>query len=132
MPRKLRLVKPGEGASVFDDLNSLRAEQQKPVLHHRPPSTETFARFPHERATKLHQLSGSAWAVLVELDRQILKGRGRNPVIFKSTRLAALGLKDRTRQRALQQLETAGVIVVKQRGPGKSPLVTHLWFAKTP
>ena len=41
---------------------------------------ESFARIPHARGLKLYgRIGAAAWAVLVEIDRQILK-RGKNPI----------------------------------------------------
>jgi hypothetical protein len=88
---RLRLVGKGEGGSggtgVFDDLDKLRVDMASAEAL-RPPSgstagpasslrrreVETFARIPHNRALKLYprRLTGSAWAVLIELDRMIL------------------------------------------------------------
>jgi hypothetical protein len=151
---KLRLVGKGEGedgsgydgASVFDNLDQLRADMasadaMRPVtgpgssgkqpLSLRRRETETFARIPHDRALKLHhRLSGSAWVALIELDRMILAGRGGNPVLFWSPRLRAAGLTGRSRARVLRQLEAAGVVEVEWRRRGLAPLVRHLWFPR--
>jgi hypothetical protein len=124
---KLHLV--GQSPTdVFDDLDKLRTEMAAPMRRSR--SAETFARIPHDRALELmrHNIGGPAWVVLIELDRLILKARGRNPVRFWSTRLRAAGLTRHTRTRALRQLEAAGVIKIEQRGKGLSPMVTHLWY----
>ena len=97
----------------------------------RARSIETFARIPHDRALELsrqHRLSGTAWVVLIELDRLILKHRGQNPVRFVSSRLREAGLTSHTRTRALRQPVAAKVIKVERRGPGLGPWVTHLWF----
>jgi hypothetical protein len=56
--------------------------------------------------------------VLIELDRIILKHRGRNPIEFASGRLRQIGLTHHTRMRALQQLAAADVIKIEQRGAG--------------
>jgi hypothetical protein len=143
---KLRLVGKGEedggGAGVFDDLDKLRVELASAEAL-RPPSgtaghmsslrrreVETFARIPHNRALKLYprRLTGSAWAVLIELDRLILAARGRNPVLFWSPRLRAAGLTRHVRTQALKRLEAAGVVEVEWRGHGLAPMVRHLWF----
>jgi hypothetical protein len=58
----------------------------------------------------------------------VLTQGGKNPVLFWSPRLRALGLTTHTRQRALQNLKAAGVVKVEQRGRGLSPWVTHLWY----
>jgi hypothetical protein len=96
----------------------------------RPRIAETFARIPHDRGLELCrlQLSWAAWAVLIELDRLILKARGQNPIRLWSSRLRALGVIGRTRMRALRQLHAARVIQLEQRGKGLSPRVTHLWY----
>jgi hypothetical protein len=91
--------------------------------------TETFARVLHDRALELyrHRINGAAWVVLIELDRMILAQRGKNPVLFWSPRLQDLKLIDHTRERALRQLEAAGVVKIERRGKGLAPQVTHLW-----
>lgn len=144
---RLRLVGKGEGGSggagVFDDLDKLRVDMASAEAL-RPPSgstagpasslrrreVETFARIPHNRALKLYprRLTGSAWAVLIELDRMILAARGRNPVLFWSPRLRAAGLTRHVRTQALKRLEAAGVVEVEWRGHGLAPMVRHLWF----
>ena len=65
----LRLVGTGEGAAIFDDLKKLKAEQ---LAVPRKRLTETFARIPHDKALDLfrHRVSGAAWMVLIELDRE--------------------------------------------------------------
>jgi hypothetical protein len=78
---KLRLVGTASPTDVFDDLTVLRQEQQVPGSRRRPRLTETFARIPHDRALALYrQIGGTVWVLLFELDRLILKARGRNPV----------------------------------------------------
>jgi hypothetical protein len=91
--------------------------------------TETFARILHDHALELyrHRIGDAAWIVLIELDRMIFAQRGKNPVLFWSPRLRAIGLTAHTRRRALQNLEKAGVITIEGRGNGLSPRVTHLW-----
>ena len=133
MPRrpKLRLVGSPDPTDVFDDLTTLRQEQQTPGSRRRPRLTETFARIPHDRALALYRhIGGSAWVLLIELDRLILKGRGRNPVKLSSARMNAAGLNRHSRLRALRQLEAAGVVRVERRGRGQSPWVTHRWFPR--
>jgi hypothetical protein len=114
---------------IFNDLDPLRAESVAPPVR-RARSAETFARIPHDKALALyrHRLGSAAWAVLIELDRLILKRRGQNPVPLNSARLRAAGLKHQTRARALRQLIAARVIQVKHRGRGQAPWVTHLWY----
>jgi hypothetical protein len=131
--RHLRLVSDKDSSTVFDDLEGLQHEQRLPT-HRRGHSRETFARIPHEKAFQLcrRQISWAAWALLIELDRIILKGGGRNPVKLWSPRLRALGIRGERRQRALRQLEAAGVISVRRRRHGPSPLVAHHWFELRP
>jgi len=124
---KLHLV-GHDPSDVFDDLDKLRADFAAPLRRER--ITETFARIPHDRAIELyrHKIGEPAWAVLIELDRLVLKQRGKNPVRFWSPRLRAAGLITRTRMRALRKLEEAGVVKIEWKGKGLSPWVTHLWY----
>jgi hypothetical protein len=132
MPRrpKLHLVGGSDPSSIFDDLTALRQEQKAPASRRRTRLTETFARIPHDRALILHRrLGGSAcWIVLIELDRLILKSRGRNPVKFSRARLKSAGLTRQAWRLALRRLETAGAVRVETRGRGKPPWVTLLWY----
>jgi hypothetical protein len=137
MRRKFRVV-AGSDSSVFDDLDALREQQLKektapPVSK---PSTrrakiqETFARIPHDRAVKLYRhLGGPEWLLLIEIDRLILKNRGRNPIKLTNQNLAVAGMQPKTKARALRRLQRAGVITVAPYEPGQSPVVTHLWYA---
>jgi hypothetical protein len=130
LKRRRRLYLVGQDpADIFEDLDKLKSDLANPKQA-RERAKETFARIPHDKALALFKLnlSGSAWAVLFELDRVILRRRGQNPVRFDCPRLAAAGLSGHTRSRALRQLEAAGVVKVTGRGPGLSPWVTHLWF----
>jgi hypothetical protein len=132
MKKRLKLYLVGQNpGDVFNALDKLRTDLAEPIRRQR--TTETFARIPHDRALELyrHKLSGAAWHVLIELDRAILKQRGKNPIAFWSRRLRSVGLADHARRRALIQLERAGVIRVQQRGRGLSPLVLHLWYVPT-
>ena len=131
---RLRVVKTNDPAAIFDDLDGLRGPSMPPVIApgtKRARSVETFARFPHERALKLRGISGGGWLILVEIDRLILKGRGRNPVELTNRRLRELGIGRETKRRQLKRLEEAGVIKVQNEGR-KSALVTHLWFPEQP
>ena len=133
---RLRLESSHDPGSIFDDLDTLRQAQgapTKPAIRgqRRPRLAETFARIPHDRARRLYHLSGSAWALLIELDRLILEGRGRNPVRLTTKSLKASGLSEKRKRSGLYELETTGVITV-ERQCGRSPLVTHLWFATSP
>ena len=106
MPRrpKLRLVGSTDPTDVFDDLTALRQEQQTPGSQRRQRLTETFARIPHARAVELalYRVSGPAWFILVELDRLILKGRGRNPIRLVNRNLRTAGIHRNTKARALR------------------------------
>jgi len=118
-------------AQIFDDLERLRREQgEQPMSVRRGHSHETFARIPHDKALALPRISHAAWLTLIELDRIILKSGGQNPIKLWSTRLRAIGICDRTRSRALRELEAASVISIAYRGNGLCPLVTHLWFER--
>ena len=116
-------------SDVFNDLDQLRDDIKSPPQR-RPRATETFARIPHDKALAIyrHLTDSAAWVVLTELDRLILKRRGKNPVRLESSRLRSVGVVGRTRMRALRQLEAAGVIRVERRKRGLSPWVTHLWY----
>ena len=126
MKRRPKLYLVGQNPSgVFDDLAQLQADMAVPLRRQR--TAETFARIPHTKGLAL-RVSGSAWRVLIELDRLVLKAGGKNPVRFWSSQLRAAGLTRGARMRALRQLEAAGVVRVEQRGEGLSPWVTHLWY----
>ena len=91
MKRKPKLYLVGQDpATVFDDLDKLRAEMGTPLRRAR--TTETFARIPHDKGLALcrSQIGWAAWAILIELDRLILKAEGRNPVRLWSPRLRAM------------------------------------------
>jgi hypothetical protein len=137
MPRKARAAD-----SVFDDMATLRQAQNgadnmaalRRVQNgggrpsRRARALETFARIPHERGLQLYgRIDGAAWVVLLELDRLILKSRGRNPVPLTNKNLQAIGVPRNTKARALRQLQDAGVITFEQQGR-EAPLVTHLWY----
>jgi hypothetical protein len=129
MKRRPRLHLVGQDpGDVFNDLGKLRTDLAAPLRRQR--IVETFARIPHDKALELyrHKIDRAAWVVLIELDRLVLKARGKNPVRFWSPRLRAVGVTGRTRMRALRQLEVAGVIRVEQRGKGLSPWVAHLRY----
>jgi hypothetical protein len=116
---------------VFDDLSTLRQEHAAPSADwRRARLKETFARIPHDRAQVLahHRISGAAWIILIEVDRLILKGRGRNPVQLTNYRLKPAGISRFTKARALRQLEAAGAIRVLSGADGRAPLVLHRWF----
>jgi hypothetical protein len=117
-------------ADVFNDLDQLRAQMAVP--QRRPKTAETFARIPHNKGLALYRsrIGRGAWAILIELDRLILKAGGRNPVLLWSRELRDAGVTKQTRARALRELQAAGVVEVEQRGKGLSPWVTHLWYPR--
>ena len=125
--RRFHVVKTDDPAAVFDDLDAL--QQEKPVVAtKRARTTETFARFPHNRALAMPtSISNAGWKILVELDRLILKGRGRNPVRLTNHRLRELGISRETKQYQLRRLEAAGLIKIETQ-QRKGTVVTHLWF----
>ena len=132
MRRNLHIVgtDPGE---VFDDLAALREAQNASEGSRRTKAKETFARFPHDRALALYpHIGGAPWAVLVELDRAILRNRGRNPISLPSRNLKDAGINSSIKGRALKRLEDAGIIRIHNRGRGRCPLVTHLWYPIQP
>jgi hypothetical protein len=130
---RLRLVSSHDPASIFDDLDALRRAQTVPATpvfqgQRRQRSAETFARIPHDRARVLFRhIGGSAWILLIELDRLVLEGRGRNPVKLTPTVRAAIGLTRWKLDHGLGLLEAAGIIRV-ERHQGRSPSITHLWY----
>jgi hypothetical protein len=129
---RLRLVSSQDPTSVFDDLDALRRAQPAPAgpafqRQRRQRIGETFARIPHDRARRLYHLSGSAWALLIELDRLIFEARGKNPARLTHRCLKAAGISRWAAKRALRSLEKAGVIYVNHKR-GRGALVTHLWF----
>ena len=127
MVRKFRVVKFDDPTVVFDDIDALRGAMPA-VASKRTRTTETFARFPHDRAVALHgQISAAGWVILVELDRLILRGRGQNPVRLTNHRLRELGISRETKQYQLRRLEAAGVIKIETQ-ERKGTVVTHLWF----
>ena len=124
----LRLVRADEAAgSPFDDLDALR-QALPPVATRRARSSEFFARIPIEKGLALyrHHIGDAGWAILIELDRLILK-RGCNPVRLASHNLAKYGISRHAKRRALRSLREAGVISFEQRG-NEAPLVLHHWF----
>jgi hypothetical protein len=132
MRRKFRIVGSEDPVDVFDDLDALRQAQTAPQTapQRRAQLRETFARIPHDRAIELarHNIGGPAWLILIELDRLILKSRGKNPIRLTNRNLRAAKVTNHTKTRALRQLEAAGVIRVVEQNRGQSPLVIHLWF----
>jgi hypothetical protein len=129
MKRRPKLHLVGQDPTdIFQDLEQLRADLTSP-RQRRQRITETFARIPHDKGITLN-VPGTAWRVLIELDRLILRAGGQNPIPFSSKRLRVVGPNDYRRAQALRLLERAGVIIVKRRGRGRSPWVFHTWYPK--
>src|SRR5262245_31325607 len=97
--RRPKLYLVGQNPTdIFSDMDRLRTDlKERPAKRSR--ATETFARIPHDKALALyrHRLGPAAWAVLVELDRIVLKRRGQNPVRLVSSRLRAVGISAQIR-----------------------------------
>jgi hypothetical protein len=126
--RRFRVVKTNDPVAVFDDIDALR-EAMPTVATRRARSSETFARFPHEKALALRgQIGSDGWVILVEIDRLILKSGGCNPVRLTNYRLRQLGIGRELKRQQLQKLVAAGVIRVIAR-ERRWTLVLHLWFA---
>jgi hypothetical protein len=134
---RLRLVSAQDPASVFDDLDALRRAQAVPARpafrgQHRQRIEETFARIPFNRARVLYRhIGGPAWMLLIELDRLVFEGRGKNPVRLTSAARRASGMTKWTLYRSLRLLEAAGIVTVKRKR-GRCPLVTFLWHPIQP
>jgi hypothetical protein len=131
MKRKPKLHLVGQDpVDVFNDLGALREQMGQSLRRGR--AVETFARIPHDKGLVLcrARIGWAAWAILIELDRLILKAGGKNPVRLWSPRLRAMGVVAYRRMRALRQLRAAGVIEVEQRGTGLSPWVALLWYPR--
>src|SRR5262249_10104061 len=87
------------------------------VPQRRPKTAETFARIPHDKGLALYRsrIGRGAWAILIELDRLILKAGGRR---LWSPKLRDAGVTKQTRARALRELQAAGGGEGGQRGGG--------------
>src|SRR6516225_5710810 len=108
-PGRLRLVSPHDPASVFEDLDALREAQKAapsgPAFkgQRRPRIDETFARIPFDRARALYRhIGGPAWMLLIELDRLVFEGRGKNPVRLTSAARRASGMTKWAQYRGLR------------------------------
>jgi hypothetical protein len=133
MRRRFRVVGSSNPSDVFNDLDALRREQSNPAVRRRPRLKETFTLIPHNCAQALarRRIGGPAWVILIELDRLILKERGRNPVRLTNHRLKDAGITGNVKTRALRQLEAAEVIsIVSKGGGGHSPLILHRWHPR--
>ena len=124
--RRFHVVKTNDPAAVFDDIDALR-EAMPAVATKRARTSETFARIPHDRAAALRDIGGVGWLILVEIDRLILKSRGRNPVRLTNHRMHQLGISRQSKRYYLRKLEAAGIIKV-QSEVRKWTVVTLLWF----
>jgi hypothetical protein len=113
-------------AMVIDFLT--RERKGKPSFRRRERLTEFFARIPFERARKLGQfgISGTAWWLLIEIDRLNFEGK-QHPVKLTSAVREALGITRWALNRGLCQLERAGAVTVKRKR-GRCPLVTISWY----
>lgn len=110
MRRRFRVVGSSNPSDVFNDLDALRCEQSNPAVRRRPRLKETFTLIPHDCAQALarRRIGGPAWVILIELDRLILKERGRNPVQLTNHRLKDAGIIGNVKTRALRQLGGRG------------------------
>jgi hypothetical protein len=101
---------------------------KKVALRKRPLADETFVRLPYRRVTQLYgRLSAAALFVLIELDHQHFKGRGKNPLkLTNQTDLAAAGMPRNTKARALRELQDVGLITLQTKGK-EAFLVTLSW-----
>jgi len=124
--RRFHVVKTNDPAAVFDDIDALR-EAMPAVATKRARTSETFARIPHDRAAALRDIGGVGWLILVEIDRLILKSRGRNPVRLTNHRMHQLGISRESKRYYLRRLEMAGVVKVQSEAR-KWTVVTLLWF----
>jgi|SRR6516225_1688387 len=123
---RFRVVKTNDPAAVFDDIDALR-EAMPAVATKRARTAETFARLPHDQAAAMRDIGGIGWLLVVEIDRLILKGRGRNPVRLTNHRMHQLGISRQSKRYYLRKLEAAGIIKV-QSEVRKWTVVTLLWF----
>jgi hypothetical protein len=127
--RKFRVVGSENAEDIFDDLDALRRAQSTGAPLRRQRLKETFARIPHDRARhELKYIGAPAWRLLIEIDRLILKSRGKNPVRLTNYYLRTVGVTNHSKTRGLRQLEDAGVIRIALSGRGRAPMITHLWF----
>jgi hypothetical protein len=104
------------------------AKPSKAVPRKRPLSDETFVRIPYRRVTELYgPLSAASYAVLIELDHQHFKARGKNPLkLTNQTDLAAAGMPRNTKARALRELQDVGRITLQKEWKGAF-VVTLSW-----
>jgi hypothetical protein len=100
----------------------------KATPRRRPRAETTFVRLPYQQITQLYgRLSAAAFHVMVELDHQHFKNRGKNPLkLTNQTDLAAAGMRRNTKVKALRELQDAGLITLQKEGKGAF-VVTMSW-----
>lgn len=99
----------------------------QPARPARAPRTGRFIQLPYERTlAAAGQIKAAPLAVLIELTWRRFKSH-QNPVTLANKALRAVGISHEAKNRALRQLEAAGLITITWRGRGRSPLVTLLW-----
>jgi hypothetical protein len=132
--RRLRLVQPNLEFDLnkFKTKRSFEAETATEIqTRRRPPRrmTKKFVRFPHGWGRRLweHQVSATAWYLLIELDRLIHEPGKGNPVKLSTEALKSMRLSRWTAWRALRQLEGAGAVTVT-RHRGRLPVVDLIWY----
>jgi hypothetical protein len=79
-----------------------KPEVKKAAPGRRPLAEMTFVRLPYQQITQLYgRLSVAAFHVMVELDHQHFKNRGKNPLkLTNQTDLAAAGMRRNTKVKA--------------------------------
>jgi hypothetical protein len=88
-----------------------------------------FVTLPYEQTlAAAGQAKCAPLAVLVELAHQVFKNH-RTKVTLSNSVLRSVGVSQWAKNRALRQLEAAGMVAVDWEG-GKAPRVTILWEAK--
>jgi hypothetical protein len=103
-------------------------EVKKATPRRRPLAETTFVRLPYQQITQLYgRLSVAAFHVMVELDHQHFKNRGKNPLkLTNQTNLATAGMRRNTKVKALRELQDAGLITLQKEGKGAF-VVTISW-----
>jgi hypothetical protein len=103
-------------------------EVKKATPHRRPRAETTFVRLPYQQITQLYGcLSVAAFHVMVELDHQHFKNRGKNPLkLTNQTNLATAGMRRNTKVKALRELQDAGLVILQKEGNGAF-VVTISW-----
>jgi hypothetical protein len=106
-----------------------KAEAKTKVRKTRPPVRRTgrFVQLPYERTmTAAGRIKCIPLAVLTELSFRLFKAN-QETVPLANKALRAVGVSRWAKDRALRELEAAGLVSVIRRGHGRSPLVTLLW-----